>query len=595
MFGRIGSAKTVLALVGLALVITTQAFPFGSLSEFISADGTHFRDVYNNEVVQATDIIADPKWANASFPLQLTLCTNLSSSNVKYQSSKTSELLNDIATAQNAWTFGSGSVLSFSTPTTSSSCTEGTAFDDSHRMIYFGSLPAGVLAITPSTIVAQSGKLVLTDSDIIFSNSLSFQFRTHDCDSAGSPSGNCSGGSLPVTFLGVLIHEMGHLIGISHSMINDDNSSDGLSTKVTMYPSISNLADSRANETLKLDDQLARENLYPQTSFPSGSGSVSGRVMRTASLGNRAAHIAVFDLTLNRTITGVFSSMSGSRANPDGSFLIQGIPLDTDFALFVEPVDRSADGLSTSIGNINTPIYTALSTEADGFKSFFIEAYPDVKIPDVRLNGDATQSPGFSSVQRFKLTASSPSISGLTFYLSQSKAAPNDAASASITFNVSSTITNDNPLSLTLSNALGLDLLTTAQATLTAKSATETLDWSKAIGAFTLTGSSSKITADAGQIAPADGDYTITAKLVDAKYGMIIGSQKITVKGWSGTSANSSGSSSQNSSSGCALSPRESQWSFSWLLVCCGLFFALRFYRKSLTSRPSILSRPKQS
>jgi hypothetical protein len=594
--------STSLALISLVLISagTSALFAYGALSEFISADGTHFRDVMNGETAVTTDVIQNPMWDNASFPLQFTLCTNLSSTNVNYQTTKTTELLNDIYTAQNAWGFGTGSVLTFNAPVSDGSCVTGGAYDSAHRMILFDALPAGVLAYTPSTVVAQGGKLVIVDTDIVFNNTNSFQFLTHACDSAGSPSGTCTGATLPVTFLGVLTHEMGHSIGIAHSMINDDNSTDSILTEATMYPSISNRAESRKAETLTVDDKNARENLYPQTNFATTTGSVSGRVMRSATLGNRGAHVSVFDLTASKTITGAYTSMSGTRGNADGTFTINGIPFDIDFSLFVEPVDRTADGLSTSYANINTVLYDAIATGLTGLLAFKIEAYPDVAIPDVRASRTAAAAPGFTNATKFKLTSSSPTITGIVFDLSQSAAPPNDANGYTITFNSNTAISNSNPLTVTLSNGYGLQIFTTGQATLLAASTTSTRDWSKGLGPFTLTGTSSTVKVDRSAIDAPDGTYTVIAKFTDAKYGIIAGSQKITVSSWTSTAgttgSNTDTGGSASAGGGCELSTRQNFSDVTGIYVWAfGFLAALLIYRKSFTSRESILSNSKQS
>lgn len=580
--------------ISLCILLSRVCFGYGALSDFVSSDGTHYRDTGNGESPVSTDLIVDPRWNSASFPLQFTLCTNLTSTNVKYQSSKTTELLSDIAVAQNSWGFGSGSVLSFQTPTTDNSCATSGAFNTSHRMIYFDTLPSGVLAYTPITITASGGNLVIIDADIVFSTSSLFRFRTHSCDTASSPSSNCSGGSLPLTFLGILTHEMGHAIGASHSMINDDNASDASFTQVTMYPSISTLSESRSSEVLSLDDRNARENLYPQTNFASSTGSVSGTVMRTASLGNRGAHISVFDLTNLRTLTGTYTSLSGTKANPSGTFTIKGIPFDTNFALFVEPVERSNDGLSTSYSNINTPIEYALSSEAEGYRAFKIEAYPDVAIPDVRLNGNALASPGFSSVHTFRLTSSSPTVTGILFNLSQTHTAPNDAALYAMTFNVDKTITNSNPLTLSLSNSFGLSVLTNSQANLTATKNDQIFDWSAALPAFTLSGSSSKVQIDRTLIDVPDGEYRVSANLSDTKYGTLVATATITASGWT-SNGDIAGTSESPQSSGCSLNRRERRTPITVSIWILSFLAIARFYRKSFTSRAEILSKPKQS
>ncbi|MDB5038490.1 MAG: hypothetical protein JWQ35_2018 [Bacteriovoracaceae bacterium] len=583
----------VIFLVGLTSI--DSAFSYGAFSEFISADGTHFRDTAANEIVLSTDVIQNIKWLNISFPLQLTLCTGagFSSSNVKYQITKNDELLADLATAQASWSFGT-SVLSFLSPVTDA-CSTSPAYVAAHQMISFGTLPPGVLALTSTTTIAENGKLVITNGNIVVSNDPQIKYLTHACDTAGTPSSSCTASGAVVTFLGIITHEMGHLIGVSHSMINDDNAADGINTRATMFPSVSDLADSRAGESLELDDQLARQNIYPDTNFPANTGgTIAGSVFRFPGIGQRGAHVAVFDLNLNRTITGTFTSMTGTEANPDGAFSIKGIPFDTDFALFVEPVDRSANGLSTYFSNFNQAIENALNGEVAGFLNFKIEAYPDVSIPDVRVLRDGLAAPGFSAAQKFRLTPSVPAITGIVFNLSQSFAAPNDAALASFTFNQDANITNANPLTLTLSNSFGLSLFNRSIVTLSADNGTTVTDWSAGLSPFTFSGTTSTITVDPSSFKPSDGSYTVTVKLSDSKYGNILGLRKITVTGWT---ANTLSGTSTTPAVSCAMQMKsESDFPFALVFLTFLLVLGIRWnYLKSFTSRASILSNPKQS
>lgn len=585
------------------------SFGYGSLAEFVNSTSTAFRDVISGDSIQSSDIIASPKWPNSSLPLQLELCAGSSRNSlnygiVRYQTTKQTEILADISTATNSWSFGSGSSLSFSSPTATSSCPESnsgsfTAFDASHKLIRFSGypnglstaneLPAGVLAYTPTTIQIQGGELSIVDGDIIFNKD--YPFVTHACDTllrSGSSSGTCPSSASNVTFLGVLTHELGHFIGISHSVINDDNSTDGINTMATMYPSISSILESRAMESPELDDQLAREFLYPSAGFPSSStGSISGFVMRNASLGQRGAHVAVFDVDEMITVAGVYSSMSGSQGNPTGAFSIDGLPLNHRYAVFVEPVDRTADGLSTSNDNINTPIAAALDTGAEGYSSFQIEAYPDASFPDVRLDRSASAN-SISSAQVFELTSSNRSASGLKFYLNQTYEAPNDAKGLSLSLNSDTTLTADNPIQITISNPNGLDMLNSPSLSLTGAykkgtSVESAEDWSSLIPSITYSGTELTVSLDSESLNRA-GLYQITATLTDSKYGTFTAQSDMTFQDSGG--------------GGCSLRyRRQSAWIWPSLLAFSILAYLLkrRTYRKSFTSRASILSRPKQS
>ncbi|MCJ7501755.1 MAG: hypothetical protein MUP80_01675 [Acidobacteriia bacterium] len=83
-------------------------------------------------------------------------------------------------------------------------------------------------------------------------------------------------------FKAVMIHEFGHLIGLDHSQINLNcltsycaPGSDDLEGVPTMFPVLINDA---AMSTLATDDIAAISALYPESTFPTSTGRITGHV-----------------------------------------------------------------------------------------------------------------------------------------------------------------------------------------------------------------------------------------------------------------------------------------------------------------------------
>jgi hypothetical protein len=81
-------------------------------------------------------------------------------------------------------------------------------------------------------------------------------------------------------FKAVMIHEFGHMIGLDHSQINLDCLTGGpacdLDGVPTMFPV---LIDAAAMSTLATDDIAAISALYPEATFPTSTGRITGHVL----------------------------------------------------------------------------------------------------------------------------------------------------------------------------------------------------------------------------------------------------------------------------------------------------------------------------
>ena len=102
-----------------------------------------------------------------------------------------------------------------------------------------GICTGGCLAATlTGYYISQSGDDRIYDADVYTNTS-------HQFYSSGE-----SGCSAEYDINGIMVHEVGHVIGIGHSSV----------TGATMYPSVS--ACNTANRTLEADDRAARDDLY---------------------------------------------------------------------------------------------------------------------------------------------------------------------------------------------------------------------------------------------------------------------------------------------------------------------------------------------
>jgi uncharacterized protein (TIGR03437 family) len=118
----------------------------------------------------------------------------------------------------------------------------------------------------------------------------------------------------------VATHEIGHLIGLSHTAIGG----------ATMFPRSGEGRTS--SRSLEQDDILAASSAYPAGDFLTSRGTLAGRVSDGANP-IFGAHIAAVD--------GNGNVVSGALSQPDGSYSIQGLP-PGDYTVYAEPLDPNA-------------------------------------------------------------------------------------------------------------------------------------------------------------------------------------------------------------------------------------------------------------
>lgn len=146
----------------------------------------------------------------------------------------------------------------------------------------------------------------------------------------------------------VLVHEIGHLLGLGHSALGETElQSNGrrrvLGKRAVMFP-IAYPAGNIEDRTLEADDIAGITDLYPASGVTQATGSISGHVM----LGNSGlfgAHLTAFNLGTG-TLTGGFALTA------QGDFVISALEPGL-YLVRVEPLD---DGDKGSFFDENTTV-----------------------------------------------------------------------------------------------------------------------------------------------------------------------------------------------------------------------------------------------
>ena len=198
--------------------------------------------------------------------------------------------------------------------------------DDGANVIGYLSQPGQdrTLAATTFTVDETDGRIL--ESDIYF-NTI-FPWSTAE-----------AGGTDRYDVESIAVHEIGHLLGLSHSALGETELIGGgrrvVAAEAVMFP-IAFTRGNIADRSLKADDIAGISDIYGTTTFSRQFGSISGRVTK-AGQGVRGAHVVAFNPKTGKLV-------GGFTLTDSGDFVIAGLE-PGPHVLRAEPLD---DGDVTS-------------------------------------------------------------------------------------------------------------------------------------------------------------------------------------------------------------------------------------------------------
>ena len=192
--------------------------------------------------------------------------------------------------------------------------------DDGANVIGYLSQPGQdrTLAATTFTIDETDGRIL--ESDIYF-NTI-FPWSTAE-----------AGGTDRYDVESIALHEIGHLLGLSHSALGETELIGGgrrvIAAEAVMFP-IAFTRGNIADRSLKADDIAGISDIYGTTTFSRQFGSISGRVTK-AGQGVQGAHVVAFSPRTGKLV-------GGFTLNENGDFVIAGLE-PGPHVLRAEPLD----------------------------------------------------------------------------------------------------------------------------------------------------------------------------------------------------------------------------------------------------------------
>jgi hypothetical protein len=131
----------------------------------------------------------------------------------------------------------------------------------------------------------------------------------------------------------IAVHEIGHLLGLSHSALGETELVGGgrrvIGAEAVMFP-IAFQRGNIADRTLKADDIAGISDIYGTTTFSRESGSISGRVTKSGR-GVIGAHVVAFNPKTGKLV-------GGFTLTENGEFVIAGLEPGAQI-LRAEPLD----------------------------------------------------------------------------------------------------------------------------------------------------------------------------------------------------------------------------------------------------------------
>jgi hypothetical protein len=194
-------------------------------------------------------------------------------------------------------------------------------FEDGRTTIGFLDRPdlERVLGATSFLFDAQTGDLIEAD---IFLNTR-FTWSTA-----------ANGEADRIDLESVVLHEVGHLLGLGHSALGETEPLSGGGRRVTasgavMFP-VAMSAGAIADRVLQPDDIAGISDVYPAAGFRDETGSISGTVTKDGR-GVFGAHLAAFNVESGQLVGGFALNDSGEFAIAGlapGAYIVRAEPLD---------------------------------------------------------------------------------------------------------------------------------------------------------------------------------------------------------------------------------------------------------------------------
>ena len=156
----------------------------------------------------------------------------------------------------------------------------------------------------------------------------------------------------------IALHEIGHLLGLGHSMLGETVSESGgrrvLGAEAVMFPIA--FSPGTLNRVLRADDVAGISDIYGTDPFRKATGSITGRITKNGA-GVLGAHVIAFN-----PATGVM--VGGFSLSPDGTFVVAGLEPGPQL-IRVEPLDD---------GDVGSFLDPTLNIDAD----FQVAFYPQL-------------------------------------------------------------------------------------------------------------------------------------------------------------------------------------------------------------------------
>jgi hypothetical protein len=174
------------------------------------------------------------------------------------------------------------------------------------------------LAATSFFIDTSDGRIL--ESDIFFNST--FAWSVSESGTAGR-----------FDIESIAVHEIGHLLGLSHSALGETELISGgrrvIAAETVMFP-IAFSAGNTSDRELKADDIAGLSDIYGTSAFTRQFGSISGRVTKNGA-GVIGAHVIAFNPRTQKLV-------GGFSLSEDGSFVIAGLE-PGPHVLRAEPLD----------------------------------------------------------------------------------------------------------------------------------------------------------------------------------------------------------------------------------------------------------------